>query len=74
MNPKHSIELFNVLGLIFAYDVYAYIDPGSAGYIFQLIIAALLGGLFAIKMYWRRIKIFFANLFSQQQKAAKDDD
>jgi hypothetical protein len=33
-----------------------YLDPGSGSYIFQLIIAALVGGLFLIKVYWRRIR------------------
>ncbi len=37
----------------------AYLDPGSGSYLLQLLIAALLGGLFAIRMYWGRIKSFF---------------
>ncbi len=37
----------------------AYLDPGSGSYLLQLLIAALLGGLFALRMYWGRIKSFF---------------
>ena len=37
----------------------SYLDPGSGSYLLQLLIAALLGGLFALRMYWGRIKSFF---------------
>ncbi|MEO6289915.1 MAG: hypothetical protein ABIO76_08345 [Ginsengibacter sp.] len=37
-----------------------YIDPGSGSYLVQMIIAAVLGGLFYIKTIWRRIKLFFS--------------
>ncbi len=36
-----------------------YIDPGSGSYFIQVIIAALLGAAFWIKMSWQRIKSFF---------------
>ena len=36
-----------------------YIDPGSGSYFIQVIIAALLGAAFWIKMSWHRIKSFF---------------
>jgi hypothetical protein len=45
-----------------------YLDPGSGSYIFQLLIAALVGAMFLIKVYWRRIKAFFARLFSRGSK------
>ena len=45
-----------------------YLDPGSGSYIFQLIIAVLVGALFLIKVYWRRIKVLFARLFSRETK------
>ena len=37
----------------------AYLDPGTGSYLFQLIIASFLGGLFALKTWWRSIKLFF---------------
>jgi hypothetical protein len=43
----------------------AYLDPGSGSFILQLLIAALLGGLFIIKAYWQKIVRFFRNLFSR---------
>ena len=37
----------------------AYLDPGTGSYLFQLIIASMLGGLFALKTWWRSVKSFF---------------
>lgn len=51
--------------------LYAYLDPGTGSYFFQLIIAALLGGLFAIKLFWNSIKAFFVKVFSKRPKNDK---
>lgn len=37
-----------------------YVDPGSGSYLIQMIIAAVLGGLFFFKNLWWRIKSFFS--------------
>ena len=34
----------------------AYIDLGTGSYVFQLLVGAFLGSLFAIKTFWRGIK------------------
>jgi hypothetical protein len=34
----------------------AYLDPGSGSILLQLLVAALLGAAFAIKVYWKKIK------------------
>lgn len=36
-----------------------YIEPGSGSYIIQVIVAAILGAAFWIKMSWHRVKAFF---------------
>jgi len=36
-----------------------YLDPGSGSFLLQLLLAALLGGAFAIKIYWKKIKVLF---------------
>ena len=33
----------------------AYIDPGTASYVFQVIAGAILGGVFLLRTYWNRI-------------------
>jgi len=42
-----------------------YLDPGSGSYIFQLIIAALVGGAFVVKIYWGKISGFFRKIFNR---------
>jgi hypothetical protein len=70
----HLITILAVLTLfylVFPLKAYAYLDPGTGSYIFQLIIAALLGGLFAGKLFWNKIKISLKNLFSKGEKLGK---
>jgi len=54
--------------LLFPEYAHAYLNPGTGSFIFQLMIAALLGGLLTIKIYWARFKGFFNNLFSTRRK------
>jgi hypothetical protein len=49
-----------------------YIDPGSGSYIIQVIVAALLGAAFWIKMSWQRIKAFFTGQkFKREERKKK---
>jgi hypothetical protein len=36
-----------------------YLDPGSGSFLIQLLLAALLGSAFAVKIYWKKIKAVF---------------
>jgi len=42
-----------------AQSLLAYLDPGSGSFILQLLVAGILGGLVAIRMYWSKIKARF---------------
>lgn len=57
-----------VLSVVLAPDAHAYLDPGTGSYIIQLVLAALFGGLFAIKMFWAKIAAFFRKAFSAKNK------
>ncbi len=48
-----------------------YLDPGSGSFILQIIIATLMGGLLAVKIYWGKIKAYFKK--DKTQPAAQDD-
>jgi hypothetical protein len=48
---------------IFSSEAYAYLDPGTGSYVFQLLIAFVIGGLYAVKLFWAKIVSFFKNLF-----------
>jgi hypothetical protein len=51
---------------------YAYLDPGTGSMILQGIIGAVVGGLIALKLYWARLKDFFAG--RRARRAAKSPD
>ena len=66
-----SLLAFIVLSVLFVpTDASAYIDPGTGSYILQIIAAGILGGLFAIKMFWFQVKDFFRRLFSRSKDQA----
>ena len=58
------------LTLIFVlcFPAYAYLDPGTGSYFIQIIIATLLGSMYAIKQFWYKIKLFCTNLLSKFKK------
>ena len=45
----------------------AYIDPGTGSYVLQLLLAGILGALFAIKMFWTRTMGFLKGLFRRRR-------
>ena len=46
---------------------FAYLDPGSGSIILQAILAALATAGATITFYWRKIKIYFKNIFSKKK-------
>ncbi len=46
----------------------SYIDPGTGSYIIQMIIAAIFGGLFFIKLWWKQLTSYF----SKNKKTSND--
>ncbi len=50
---------------LFPSVAFAYLDPGTGSYLFQILVGTFLGGLFAIKMFWRNIRTFIAKLFGR---------
>ena len=58
--------LFAVFFVVFfSQNADAYLDPGSGSFILQMAIAAIVGGLFVIKLYFSKIKAFFKKVFSK---------
>ena len=50
---------FYVIFLFFPVPAHAYIDLGTGSYVVQVIIATVLGMLFALKMYFKKFIDFF---------------
>ncbi len=66
----YIVGLLGIHHLLSPQTAHAYLDPGTGSYLFQILIAGLLGGAFALKIFWRRIWLFFSRWFSKKG----DDD
>jgi hypothetical protein len=76
--PFSLIALFLTVAVepIYAadYSIIAYLDPGTGAMVFQMLIAGLVGGLFAIKMFWRNITGFFSKKTGQKDLDQSEGD
>ena len=64
--PGHPAMVLFVLALpllLVPSVAHAYLDPGTGSYAVQLLIGTLLGGLFAIGLFWRRVLASLKRLF-----------
>jgi len=76
-NSKRLFQIFIIYILfssLFPQKAYAYLDPGTGSYILQLLAAFVIGGLFALKMFWGKVKTFFVDLFSLSKKGKKNKE
>jgi len=62
-SPARALLLLTLLPLALPSVAQAYLDPGTGSYVVQLLIGGLLGGLFALGVFWRRVLTFFKRLF-----------
>ena len=74
MNYKRWIVIyFVVLNMFIIRNAYAYIDPGTGSLILQVLLGALLTGVFLIKLFFKRIKGFFRSIFQKGKKHEQSD-
>lgn len=52
----------------------AYLDPGSGSLLFQILVGGVLSALFAIKLYYKKIKLFFKKQKPDKQEKKESDD
>ena len=60
-----GLMLLVVAAFLFPMQAHAYLDPGTGSYFIQIALAAIVGALFAVRLFWGRIKAFFQKLFSR---------
>ena len=69
MNRRHGTRVslaVLLVGLVLLPGLaQAYLDPGTGSYVLQILIGALLGGLFAIGIFWRRVVAFVRRIFTR---------
>jgi hypothetical protein len=59
-NGSGYVAAFVLLAIAFfaVAPLHAYIDPGSASYVFQLLVGGALGALFILRSYWNGLKAY----------------
>lgn len=75
MNVKIKATLL-VLGvsIIFVEPAWAYLDPGTGSMIIQGLIAGITGGIVVLRLYWAKVKSFFAGSHEQHDSTESADD
>ncbi|MGD2206215.1 MAG: hypothetical protein PVH17_05505 [Anaerolineae bacterium] len=63
-----------LVSFLFPARAHAYLDPGTGSYIFQIALATLVGTLFALRLFWGRLKSFFKKLFSKPEEDGQGED
>jgi len=73
VKSRHTARILLLVALILSLpaSAHAYLDPGTGSYILQMLLAGILGALFALKMFWKRIIAFFKGLVSKKDKYAE---
>ncbi len=74
---KRSLNLLSLILLwqfIMSGPALAYIDPGTGSYLFQMLMAGLLSSMFALKMFWRNIRMYFSRFFSQSDSQDHENE
>lgn len=74
MDKMFNLIFFLLLAVLaFPKTTHAYLDPGTGSFIIQIILSVVLGGIFAFKIFFARIKQTIKNIFSKNKKNEKSD-
>ena len=65
---KNATIITLTLIFVLCFPAYAYLDPGTGSYFLQIIVATMLGAMYAIKQFLYKIKLFCINIFSKFKK------
>jgi hypothetical protein len=61
-----------LLSLALLRGAFAYLDPGSTSFIFQILIAGLMGFLLVLRIFWTRIAGFFRRSAPPEEEQDQD--
>jgi O-antigen/teichoic acid export membrane protein len=65
MNRPLRVFAAALMCALYSRQIYAYIDPGTGSFVLQAIVAAVVGSLFTVKLYWGRIRDYIVRRFSR---------
>jgi hypothetical protein len=55
----NALALTITVQVVLAVQAQAYLDPGTGSFIFQTLVAMVVGAAFTMKLYWHRLKDLF---------------
>ena len=58
--------------IVLTREAQAYIDPGSVSFMFQSMVAAVLGGLLVLRLYWKGITAKIGGWLSREDEDEDD--
>jgi len=61
-----NVGIILVLLIVLSPTAFAYLDAGTGSIIIQALIAGIVGSLFAIKLFWNKIKNLFSKIFKKK--------
>lgn len=68
---KFKTEVFIVGSLVFLFSMpkfsYAYVDPGTGSYIFQIVIASFFASIFFFKSGFKKARTVLENIFTSRK-------
>ncbi len=64
MKIAQPVLVFAIM-ITVAQPAFAYLDPGAGSFMLQMLIAGVMSTMFAIKMYWYRLKNTIARLLGK---------
>lgn len=69
----HYSVLLTLFGLfVLPGQAQAYLDPGTGSYVIQMVAAALFGGAFIAKTWWKEIRHFVSRITSRKGVSASE--
>ena len=77
MKSPITLEIFGLavaVLLLTPSNAWAYIDPGTGSYLFQLTAAAFFAGAYTVRRYWQTLKEIIKGLRHRQPDGGKRDD
>ena len=69
----NRLKIATVLFLWVTAGCFGYIDPGTGSYVIQVILAAVVGLSFGLKLFWRNIKGFFKKQFHRGDRKQENE-
>jgi len=65
---KFPVIIFSLALFLTPQAAQAYLDPGTGSYIIQIVIGMVAGAIFALKIYWTRVKGFVRSVVQRNNK------